>query len=104
MPRRCPQASKLLLDVLNGISALGDIGEQQWDDLLAQAAREADPVARLALLSQAEHMLFGGDDPEMPMLLLCQLVQLYMYEPGEVTGLTQHPRLIQYLWQVEATN
>ncbi len=35
------------------------------------------------------------------MLILCQFVQVYMYEPGRLRGLSQHPRLVQYLWQME---
>ena len=35
------------------------------------------------------------------MLVLCQLVQVYMYEPGRLSGLSRHPRLTQFLWQIE---
>ena len=40
-------------------------------------------------------------EEEPPMVMICQLVQIYMYEPGEVKGLSRHPRLTQYLWQIE---
>jgi hypothetical protein len=26
---------------------------------------------------------------------------VYMYEPGKLKGLGEHPRLVQYLWQME---
>ncbi len=68
------------------------------DDLLNQAARETDPAKRFAILRECERYLFAE---EVPMLVLCNLVQLYLYEPGRVRGLTHHPRLSQYLWQVE---
>lgn len=68
------------------------------DGLLAQAADEPDPAKRLRLLEECERFLF---DEEVPMLILCQLVQVYMYEPGKLTGLSHHPRLTQYLWQVK---
>ncbi len=35
------------------------------------------------------------------MLIQCQLVQVYKYEPGRLTGLSRHPRLTQYLWQLK---
>ena len=35
------------------------------------------------------------------MLVLCQYVQSYMYEPGRLTGLSTHPRLTQYLWEMK---
>ena len=68
------------------------------DGLLAQAADEPDPAKRMRLLEECERFLF---DEEVPMLILCQLVQVYMYEPGKLTGLSHHPRLTQYLWQVK---
>lgn len=71
-----------------------------FDRMLEDAAKELDPAARLRLLEDAERFLF---EQEMPLLPICQLVQLYMYEPGRLKGLTTHPRLIQYLWQIEAS-
>jgi oligopeptide transport system substrate-binding protein len=68
------------------------------DDLLQQASREPDPQRRLELLTECERIVVEQDAPLMP---LCQYVQVYMYEPGRLTGLSQHPRLIQYLWQLE---
>ncbi len=38
---------------------------------------------------------------DVPVLVLCQLVQVYMYEPGRVRGLSDHPRLTQFLWQMQ---
>jgi len=67
------------------------------DDLLDQAAREPDPDKRMDLLEECERYLFQEDPP---MLVICNLVQLYMYEPGEVTGISRHPRLSQYLWEL----
>ncbi len=68
------------------------------DGLLAQAADEPDPAKRMSLLQECERFLFAE---EVPMLILCQLVQVYMYEPGKLTGLSRHPRLTQYLWQLK---
>ena len=68
------------------------------DGLLEEAAREGDPEKRLRILEECERYLF---QEAVPMLVLCQLVQVYMYEPGELTGLSQHPRLTQYLWRMQ---
>ncbi len=68
------------------------------DALLDQAAAELDPDARLRILEECERILFTE---EVPMLVICQLVQLYMYDPTRVKGLSHHPRLTQYLWQLE---
>lgn len=70
----------------------------RFDQLMDQAQDEADPVKRFGILKDAEQMIC---EQEVPMLPICQLVQLYMYEPGKLCGLTDQPRLIQYLWQIE---
>jgi oligopeptide transport system substrate-binding protein len=67
------------------------------DGLLEKAAAEPDPDQRFRLLEECERFLF---DEEVPMLVLCQFVQLYMYEPGRVTGISLHPRMNQHLWQI----
>ncbi len=69
------------------------------DDLLRRADDEPEPAARMALLQECERYLVNE---EVPMLLLCQYVQLYMYEPGRLTGLSRHPRLTQYLWKLKS--
>ena len=69
-------------------------GSQEFQE----AAREGDPEKRLRILEECERYLF---QEAVPMLVLCQLVQVYMYEPGELTGLSQHPRLTQYLWRMQ---
>ena len=71
-----------------------------FDALLAQAERELDPAKRLAILSQAERLLF---EVEMPILPLCQYVTLYMYDPAKMRGITRHPRLDQRLSQLHRT-
>ncbi|MCI0674190.1 MAG: peptide ABC transporter substrate-binding protein [Phycisphaerales bacterium] len=70
-----------------------------FDAALAAAANEPDSGKRLRLLEDAERLLM---EEEVPLLPICQLVQVYMYEPGHLRGLTTHPRLVQYLWQIEA--
>ncbi len=68
------------------------------DALLDRAAAEIDPEARFRILEECERLLF---QEEVPMLVLCQLVQVFMYEPGRLRGLSHHPRLVQYLADLE---
>jgi oligopeptide transport system substrate-binding protein len=75
--------------------------DARFDALLDDAASEVDLDRRMRILEEAERYLM---EEAVPLLPICQLVQTYMYEPGELKGLTSHPRLIQYLWQMEAHN
>jgi oligopeptide transport system substrate-binding protein len=68
------------------------------DDWLEQASLERDPEKRMRILEECERYLF---EEEVPILPLCQLVQVYMFEPNRVRGLSEHPRLTQFLWQME---
>jgi hypothetical protein len=68
---------------------------------LDAAAAQRDPVKRLAMLHDVEQTLFTED---VPMVVICQLLQLYMYDPERVSGLTNHPRLVQHLYRVNVTN
>ena len=70
----------------------------EFDALLAQAAREPDPAARLEILSRAESILV---DRDLPMLPLCTYLTITMYHPARVEGITSHPRLEQYLGRVK---
>ena len=69
----------------------------EFERLLNAAALETDAQKRLDLLTECEAIICQ----EVPMLPICQLVQVYMYEPGRVKGLSDHPRLTQFLWQME---
>lgn len=69
----------------------------RYDELLAHAAVELDPVKRMAILTEAERLLV---EEEMPILPLCQYVTLYMYDPTKIRGLTRNPRLDQRLSQL----
>ena len=70
------------------------------DRALDKAAFEMNPSKRFAMLRDIEEELFTK---EVPMLVICQLMQLYMYDPEKVSGLTSHPRLVQHLWRVRIT-
>ncbi len=70
------------------------------DGLLDEAAVIRDRDTRMRKLAECEEVLFGPDG-DHPMIVLCQLMQVYMYEPGRVRGLSTHPRLTQFLWQMQ---
>ena len=67
------------------------------DIQLDAAAAETDPVARMAMLADIERELF---EIHMPLLPICQLVEVTMHDPDELGGMTTHPRLIQYIGDI----
>lgn len=78
-----------------------------YDDLLHRADRETDPAARMRLLEEAERLTM---DEELPILPLWQYNFYYMFHPpdkngapnpGGLRGISTHPRLVQYYWQME---
>ncbi|MCA9290714.1 MAG: hypothetical protein KDA25_06275, partial [Phycisphaerales bacterium] len=88
------------LDIFRADNGNNDRGysNPRIDAMLDDAADERDPATRLAKLAAVERVLFTD---EVPMLTICQLVQLYMYDPTAVRGISRHPRLVQYLWELE---
>jgi oligopeptide transport system substrate-binding protein len=74
--------------------------DARFDARMDAAAAETDPAVRLRVLSDAERYLM---EEQMPLMPVCQLTQVYMYEPGRLSGLTSQPRLLQYLWQLSVT-
>jgi oligopeptide transport system substrate-binding protein len=66
----------------------------EFDRRLAEASGETDPALRLRKLAEVERWLFNE---EMPMLPICNYVTVYMYDPVETAGITDHPRLEQDL-------
>jgi len=91
------------LDIFHSENGNNDRGfsNPEIDSKLTQASAELDPVKRYELLREIETELFNE---EVPMLVVCQLLQLYMYEPDRVSGLTSHPRLVQQLWRVNSSS
>jgi hypothetical protein len=58
---------------------------------------EIDPEARMADAEECERYPVprsAADDADLP-----AGADVYMYDPGEVAGLSQHPRMTQFLWQ-----
>jgi len=91
------------LDIFRTNNGNNDRGfsNPEIDKALDLAALERDPRKRLDMLRDVEEQLFTED---VPMLVMCQLLQLYMYDPEKVSGLTSHPRLVQQYWRVSIAN
>ena len=88
------------LDICATGSGTNDRGYSNpvFDQLLAHAAGESDPRKRFELLREAERILVEEDLPLVP---ICQYALIYLYDPARVRGITHHPRLQQYLHQIE---
>jgi len=61
----------------------------RFDALLDRAAEEPDESKRLGLLAEAERILVEEDVPLIPIF---QYVQVCMFDPHKLSGVTSHPR------------
>jgi oligopeptide transport system substrate-binding protein len=88
------------LDLCRSTNGNNDRGfsDEQIDFDLDAAAVETDPAQRLAMLSEIERRLF---QEAVPMIPLCQVVDVLLYDPDQLTGITHHPRQVQSLWRIE---
>ncbi len=66
---------------------------EAFDALLDRADAESDRAARFEILQHAERMIV---EEECPILPLFQYVQFYLYDPNVLSGVSEHPRLVQY--------
>lgn len=64
-----------------------------FDAMLDRAELEPDPAQRFEILEHAERMIV---EDECPILPLFQYVQFYLYDPDVLSGVSEHPRLVQY--------
>ncbi len=69
-----------------------------YDALLAQARDETDPQRRLAILSSAERLLI---EEQFPLVPVFHYVQLYLFDPHRVTGISSHPRQEQNMYRID---
>jgi oligopeptide transport system substrate-binding protein len=69
-----------------------------FDDLMAASDLETDQAKRMALLQQAEQIIVEQDLPIIPIF---QYVQLYMYDPHRLTGITSDPRQEQEIQEMD---
>ena len=65
---------------------------------MAASDAEPDPARRMQLLAEAERLLVEEDFPVLPIF---HYVQLYLYDPHRLTGITSHPRQDQELQELD---
>ncbi len=75
--------------------------DERVDQALDAAAMERDPQARMSMLSELERYLF---EEQVPMIPICQIVDVHMYDPTRIEGITHHPRQVQSLWNIRRTD
>jgi oligopeptide transport system substrate-binding protein len=80
----------------NGNNDAG-LSSEAIDVGLDAAASQDDPAIRMAQLERTEKLLM---EHEVPILPICQVVEVTMYDPARFGGMTEHPRLVQYLHEV----
>ncbi len=68
-----------------------------FDQLMAAAAREPDPVRRLQQMRQAESVMLA----QQPIAPIYHYVNLWLYDPQRVTGLTLNPWKVRRLERVK---
>ncbi|MGH7291330.1 MAG: hypothetical protein ACREJT_08975, partial [Myxococcota bacterium] len=66
----------------------------EFDGLMARADETADRTARMALLARAERLIVEED---LPILPIFQYMDVSMYNPHRLTGITSHPRQDQMI-------
>lgn len=71
---------------------------EEFESLMNRADTETDPEARMAILRQAEELIVERD---LPLIPLYQYVQMYMYDPRKVTGISSHPRQEQNAYRID---
>jgi oligopeptide transport system substrate-binding protein len=68
---------------------------EAYESLMDAAAAELDPPSRLALLSRAEEIIVARDLPLAPIF---HFVQVSLFDPHALRGITPHPRQEQLLF------
>jgi oligopeptide transport system substrate-binding protein len=70
----------------------------RYNALLNQARDQADPARRMALLSEAERIIV---EEEVPLVPIFQYVQIYLFDPHKLTGISPHPRQEQAMHLID---
>jgi oligopeptide transport system substrate-binding protein len=71
---------------------------EAFEALMTRADNEADPVKRLAILTEAERLIVEED---LPLIPLFQYVQMYLFDPHRLTGVSSHPRQEQSVHEMD---
>ncbi|MCC6322539.1 MAG: peptide ABC transporter substrate-binding protein [Phycisphaerales bacterium] len=70
----------------------------EFEGLMNRADREADPAKRYEILSRAESLIV---DQDLPLIPIYHYVQMYMFDPHRLTGISSHPRQEQNMYEVD---
>ncbi len=70
----------------------------RFESLLDRAEAERDPRVRLGLLADAERILIEED---LPMIPIFHYVEIHLFDPRRITGISSHPRQTQNLYLVD---
>ena len=71
---------------------------ERYESLLNAARDEADPAKRLAILSEAERVIVEED---LPLIPIYQYVQMYLFDPDKISGISSHIRQEQNLFLID---
>jgi oligopeptide transport system substrate-binding protein len=71
---------------------------ESYEALMEQASDEQDPARRFDLLRRAEKVLVEEDLPLAPIF---HFVQIYLFDPHRIRGITPHPRQEQQLHLID---
>lgn len=71
---------------------------ERYDGLLDTAANEPDPARRMAILSEAERIIIEED---LPLIPIFRYMQIYLFDPARVSGISPHPQQVQSLHLVD---
>lgn len=69
-----------------------------FEQLMQQADNEPDAEKRLRILEKAESLIV---DEDLPLIPLFQYVQMYLFDPHRLTGVSSHPRQEQSAHEME---
>ncbi|MBI1375411.1 MAG: hypothetical protein GC159_22070 [Phycisphaera sp.] len=81
----------------NGNNDAG-FSDAKYDAMLDAAAAERDQTKRFKMLSEAEHY---GLTVGVPLVPLYYYNIIHLYDPNELTGVTQHQRNVQMYWRIK---
>lgn len=74
----------------------------EWfDQRMHEIDRELDEERRTRLCEEAERFIV---EEQLPLIPLFHRITVYMYEPDRLKNIATHPRLVQYLWELEAVH
>ena len=69
-----------------------------FDKLLDDADNAPDEESRMRLLEEAERYTM---EETLPVLPVFQYMRYYMFDPERLKGVSRHPRITQYLYEIE---